>query len=126
MQQAKLTFLFSISLLALMLSVGYVLYKFVIPQPGAVALAISGVLSASVLGYHFGKAKGRLGVGAATWACTSLALLLSMLYIATATPDEKYAILTGMGYFAIPFAGIMTSLYGAQRSDSSIHVRTSA
>ena len=114
-KMAKFTALFLLILLPATFGLCYVLYKYVLPVPGAVALAVAGVFVAALLGFYFGKRHARLGVSAATWSTALFALTFAVFYIATANPDEKYSILTGLGYFAIPFACLVASLYGESR-----------
>ena len=120
MNRVKLTTLFFLVLVLLTLAISYGIYKLA-PLPGAVCVALAGIPSAAILGFYFGKRYGDLGIDVAGVACSILAFPLCAFTIATATPSEDFFILSGLGYWSIPFAGIAASLYGSRS-----HARNSA
>ena len=114
MHRAKLTALFFVALILLTFAVCYAIYKLA-PIPGAVSVALAGIPSAATLGFYFGKSYGDVGIDVTGWACSILAFPLCAFAIATALPGEDFFVLSGLGYWSIPFAGITASLYGSRR-----------
>ncbi len=118
MRILKLSGLCSILLLPLTLLLTIILYRYVILVPGSVEIAIAGIICAAPIGYYFARNYGRSGLIAVLLSCSLFALSLSLIFIFTAVLNSKLIFLAGLGYWAIPFVGIVASLFGEQAKPS--------
>jgi carbon starvation protein CstA len=114
MNRLKLISLFLMVLVLLTFAVSYGIYK-LLPFPGAVCVAIAGIPIAAIIGFYFGKQHGDLGIDVTGLACSVLAFPLCAFTIATATQGEDFSVLSGLGFWSIPCAGIITSVIGSRR-----------
>jgi len=109
MRTLRLALLVFVLQLVAGLAVTYSLYKLVGDIPGAVAFVTGGAAVGLVLGYAVSKRAGPEGVAAALLGTLMLALPVSGVYWFLAE-GEKMALLTAMGFLAIPLAATIGAL----------------
>jgi hypothetical protein len=100
-----------VSLLLLTSFFTVIIYKYG-SVPGAVCVALAGIITSPILGFITGRRYGEFGVVTTAWAGALLALPLCLSYLAIPHPGDKFFILSALGYWAIPFFGLAAGLCG--------------